>query len=334
MLFCQQGSDILRTVGDTIPVRAPAFEKATDPYFLLAASKVIAQEKPDVVHVHCRRGDTFACLAAKICRTPAVILSRRVDDPIPRSLGNYLRFRVLCDHVIAISDSVRRVLLGAGVPRNRLSLVRSVIDSSQYRVPRDRAWFSHEFGVAEQEIALGVVGQLIERKGQAFMLRAMPAILRRFPGCRLLFFGKGQMAKPLKALANDLGIADRVIFANFREDIPRILPNLDLLVHPAISEGLGVSLLQASAAGVPIVAGDTGGIPEVVKHLQTGWLVPPCDSKSIEEAVRCALSSPDLAARLARNAQAHVELEFGVDRMIEGNLKVYREVLAAKSRII
>ncbi|MDO8585843.1 MAG: glycosyltransferase family 4 protein [Armatimonadota bacterium] len=330
-LLCPEGSGIQRELDGQAPVYAVPFRSAGELGFIFRAARVIRRVKPDIVHLHSRRGaDVLGAMAARLCRAPAVITSRRVDDPIRRNLWNRVRFGPLCDRVVAISEGIRNVVIAGGVPESKVSLVHSAVDVAQYRKPRDRRWFETEFGLQGDELAVGVIAQLIRRKGHAFLLRAMPDILRTVPKCRLLFFGQGGDESELRDLVDSLGLSDKIIFAGFRTDMERILPNLDLVAHPALTEGLGVSLLQAAAAGAPIVAAAAGGIPEIVLHLKTGWLIPPSDSAAISEAVCSALTDRDLAQRLARNAREHVEANFGLDQMIEGNLKVYREALAAR----
>lgn len=330
-LLCAEGSGIQREVEGSAPVRAVPFRRELDVSFIWRAVRIIREEDPDVVHLHSRRGsDIMGSIAARLCRVPVVVISRRVDDPIRQNLWNRIRFQSLCDRVVAISEGIRLVVLEAGIPEDRVRLVHSAVNTSEYRLPRERGWFASEFAVAEGECALGVVAQLIERKGHAFLLRAMPEILRRFPRCKLLFFGKGPAEAYLRKLVESLGLTGVVTFVGFRDDLPRILPNLDLVVHPALNEGLGVSLLQVAACGVPIVAAAVGGIPEIIIDGQTGWLIPPSDSQAIEEAVCEALGTPDLRDRIVRAALEHVEANFGLSQMVEGNLRVYFDTLLAK----
>jgi glycosyltransferase involved in cell wall biosynthesis len=315
------------------PVHAVPFGFECDPAFILRVASVIRKERPDIVHLHSRRGaDILGGLAARMCHVPVVVLSRRVDDPVSDNLWNRVRFRRLCDHIVAISQGIYDVLAGAGIPQDRLSMVHSGIDTSQYNESRDRVWFETELGIGRSDIAIGVVAQLIDRKGHAFLMRAAPQILRQFPNTRLLFFGRGPAEGDLRKLADSLELGDRLIFAGFRQDMPRVYPNLDLLVHPALTEGLGVSLLQAAMSGVPIVAAKAGGIPEIVIDGQTGWLIPPSDIGAIENAVCSALGDPRQAETRAANARAHVDANFSIDQMVEGNLRVYQDLLRARGQ--
>ena len=134
-----------------------------------------------------------------------------------------------------------------------------------------------EFGLTDDALLLGVAAQLIPRKGHDVLLAAMPAILAEQPRARLLLFGRGPQRDALQHRCDELGLREQVIFAGLRDDMPRVLPSLHLLLHPARMEGLGVALLEAADCGVAIVASAVGGIPEVVRDGVNGRLVPPDD---------------------------------------------------------
>lgn len=302
-----------------------------DPGIAARAYSVIRRVNPDVVHLHSRRGgDIFGGLAARLALVPAVILSRRVDDRIRFIPAGRIKY-LLPHKVVAISDGIRKVLHDSGVKNGRVELVHSGIVPSEFRLERDRAWFEREFGIAQDSIVIATIAQLIDRKGHRYLLDVVPEILARFPSAKFLLLGTGPSRVALENRVRSLGMQEHVIFAGFRTDIKRILPNLDLVVHPAIREGLGVSLLQAAAAGLPIVATAVGGIPEIVIDGSTGFLVPPADSAAISKSVLTLLSDPGLAGRMAENARKLVESEFSVNQMVEGNLRVYREALLSVS---
>ncbi len=117
----------------------------------------------------------------------------------------------------------------------------------------------------------------------------------------------------------------------FRDDLPRILPALDLLVHPASMEGLGVALLQAAACGIPIVAGRAGGIPEIVHDGENGWLVEPDDSSALAERINTLLDHPEQAAAFGAAGRRLVEQAFSIPAMAAGNLAIYRKTLGARN---
>jgi glycosyltransferase involved in cell wall biosynthesis len=123
------------------------------------------------------------------------------------------------------------------------------------------------------------------------------------------------------------GLANRVIFAGFRKDLPSLLPGFDLLAHPAEREGLGVALLEAAAAGVPIVACAAGGVPDVVAHESTGLLVPVDDPAAFAAGLARLLRAPDERARFAAAARASVEQRHSVAGLVAAHLALYRRVL-------
>jgi glycosyltransferase involved in cell wall biosynthesis len=234
--------------------------------------------------------------------------------------------------VITISDGIRRVLLGEGVAPGRVVCVRSAVDPSPYARACDRAWFTAEFGLPPAARVLGVIAQLIPRKGHRHLFAALPGILQRHPDVHVLCFGQGPLHDELAALVAAPPYRGRVRLAGFRADLPRLLPCLYGVVHPAEMEGLGVSLLQAAAAGVPIVASRAGGIPEVVRDGENGLLVPPADPAALEQALGRLLGDPILVDELGRRGRALVRDEFSIDHMVAGNRAVYAAVLHGRRR--
>ena len=128
-------------------------------------------------------------------------------------------------------------------------------------------------------------------------------------------------------MCRERGIDSQVVFAGFRDDMPRIVPNLDLVVHPAAMEGLGVSLLQAAAAGVPIVACRAGGIPEAVRSGINGVLVDPGHIPELAREIQGLLRNPGQMTALGAGGKQLVQAEFSVDAMVDGNLAVYRAIV-------
>ncbi len=331
-LVCAAGSGIEQEARDRgIPVRPIKIFHDADLCIAFRILRVIRGERPQVVHLHSRRGaDLFGGIAARLARVPVTVLSRRVDDRVRLDPIGRLKHLVLPDKVVAISGGIRDVLIDCGVPAERVALVHSGVVTGEFCYERDRAWFASEFGVPEGAPVIGTIAQLIERKGHRFLFQAAVDILREFPETRFLILGEGAMRATLEAMARDVGISESVIFAGFRGDIARIIPCLDIVAHPALREGLGVSLLQASTSGVAIVGANAGGIPEIVHNGETGILIEPGDAGAIADACIRLLRDPELRAGLGERARAMVETEFSTEQMIEGNLRIYRELLQGK----
>lgn len=327
LVACRPNSDLARAAAPFAQICGIPMAGDMDLGLIPRLYRLIRATRPDIVHLHSRIGaDVMGGIAGRLAGVP-IVHSRRQDNPEPRWMVA-LKYR-LHDRVVAISEGIGQVLLSEGLPAAKLRVVRSAVDARPFQQARDEARFRAELGLPEDSLTIGIVAQLIGRKGHRFLLQAMPSLLEQFPNLHTVFFGKGPQEGALRKLAQQLGLIGRVHLAGFRDDLPRLLPCLDLLVHPALMEGLGVSLLQASSAGVPIVASRAGGIPEAVRDGVNGLLVPPGDVAALGAAVGRLLADRALARQMGEAGQAMIEREFSVDGMVEGNLRVYRELLGA-----
>jgi glycosyltransferase involved in cell wall biosynthesis len=325
-LVCPQGSALAEAAAPFADLYAMPMAGDLDVRIIGGMRRCIRACRPDLVHLHSRIGaDVMGGIACRLEGVP-VVHSRRQDNPEHR-LAVALKYR-LHDRVIAISQQIGNVLLSEGLPRAKLRVVRSAVDWERFAGPCRRTEVCASLGVSPGARLIGVVAQLIERKGHRFLIEALPPVVSEFPDVRVLFFGKGPAEADLRRRIASAGLADQVLLAGFRSDLPDILPCLELLVHPATMEGLGVSLLQAASAGVPLVASDAGGIPEAVRDGVNGLLVPPGDVAALGRAVSTLLRDPGLTRRLGEGGRQLMRREFSVDAMVEGNLAVYRELLS------
>jgi glycosyltransferase involved in cell wall biosynthesis len=213
------------------------------------------------------------------------------------------------------------------VPLTKMSCVPSAVDIDKYQQARDRQWFEQEFGLASNDFVIGVVAQLIPRKGHRYLFDVLPELLQSHPNIKVVMFGQGPLQQEICQRIESSGLRFKVKLVGFREDIPRIMPNLDLLVHPAEKEGLGVSLLQAAAAGVPLVASAAGGIPEIVRHGMTGLLFPIKDTKSLANSIDFMIRQPEQRQQMADSAKELVKVAFSIPAMVKGNLAIYERLL-------
>jgi glycosyltransferase involved in cell wall biosynthesis len=283
---------------------------------------LLRQRRFDLLHAHSRRGaDFFGGIAAAIAGVPAV-LTRRVDNPDTPVLGT-LKYRAY-RQIVAVSSAVRAQLVAEGVPPERVRVIRSAVSAADC-VP---AWspdrFRSEFGLQPGQPVIAVVAQLIPRKGHDLLLAAWPAIRARFPAARLLVFGTGPLEGALVARA---GTSGGVHFAGFRPDLGEFLGHIDVLVHPALAEGLGLTLLEAQAAGVPVVGFRSGGIAEAVADGGTGILVPPGDSVALGDAVAGLLADPARRRSLGAAGHARIAAEFTPAAMAAAYAEVYVDAL-------
>lgn len=322
VLVCTAGSDIAQKAAPYAEIEAIPMHGDLDLLFPVRLSRLIRKHRPDVVQVHSRRGaDLWAGICARRHRVPSIV-TRRVDN---REWPPFARFKYgTYDRVISISEGIRQVLLDEGLKPEGVTCIHSVVNPADYRQAADRAWFAEQFGIPPASPVIGVIAQLIPRKGHRYLLEIAKELVSGFPGLRIVFFGKGPLRQELEELVAKRQLTEVVSFAGFRNDMPRILPCLDLVVHPALMEGLGVSLLQAAAAGVPIIGARAGGIPEIVRDGVNGRLVEPGDARQLLAAVRELLADPDLRSRMGQAGRELVQSQFSIATMVDRYRHLYR----------
>ena len=286
--------------------------------------KIARWEKPDVIHCHSRRGGDFlGGMASALARVPAVV-SRRVDHPEAQWIAK-LRYRPF-RKVIAISENVAAVLRENGVDEERLTIIRSAVDVERFQEPPARAELMEEFGLSDGQFIIASVGQLIPRKGHRYLLEAMASLSKRMPRARLLVFGQGSLEADLLKQASRLRLDNVVQFAGFRGDLDRYMGAFDLLVHPALREGLGVSMLKAAAAGVAVVAFDVAGSREAVVNGRTGILVRPKDTAALEQAILTLAENHALRNAYGEAARSRMREEFSIEAMADRHIELYESL--------
>ncbi len=324
-LVCPPGSDIAAAAGEQgVTVRCVRAGGDFDVGFIWRLAQVLRETRPDVAHIHSRRGaDTFGGLAAHLAGVPAV-LSRRVDSVEVRGLGR-LKYG-LYRRVIAISSCIREQLAALGVPATQLRCVRSAVATAENTRQVSRQEFLDEFGLSVQAFPIAVVAQLIPRKGHRVFFEALTQLRQTHPEVRAILFGIGPLQAQLAARVTALGLDENVRFVGYYQALDRFIGHFKLLVHPAEREGLGVSVLEAQAAGVPVVGFRAGGLIEAVAEGRTGLLVAPGDVSSLAAAIGQLVEDDGRRRQMAAAGPVQVSEHFGVDAMVAGNLAVYGEV--------
>ncbi len=307
--------------GDLHRVEAP-FLTEIDPVTILRLARAVKHYKIDLLHAQTSHAHLTACLVRRVAGRGKVIVHRRVSfAPRPHPFNRWKYS--MPDTYVAVSRKVADVLVEYGIPESKVRLVHSAVDLARMDVaPISRA----ELGVPEGVPLLGSAGALVGHKDHATLLDAMPTVLQRFPQARLLIAGEGELRSALTAQIARLRLGDAVTLLGRREDAPRIIKTLDVYISSSWSEGLGTSVLEALAAEVPVVATDAGGVFEMVIDGRTGRFVPQRDPAALAEAIVQSLEDRPKSLEMARNGRAHVLEHFTVQRMVEGNLRVYDEL--------
>lgn len=327
LLVCPIDSDVGKAAEGLATVLPVSMKGDLDIGLYFRLKRLIKQHKPDVVHIHSRRGaDLWGRLAANHLQVP-VICSRRVDNTEP---GWFARWKYHgYQHVITISEGIRRVLLAEGVNPQHVTTVHSSVDLSKFNLAPNRKWLNDEFNLSHDDFVIANFAQMIERKGQRMLIENFSKILDVLPQAKLLLFGRGAKKEEYQALVEERGLQTSIKFPGFRSEMPQIMSSVDLVVHPASMEGLGVALLQSAACRKAIVATAAGGIPEIVINQHNGALLSIGDSDGVTNAIIELGGDDNKRHEMGMRGRTLVEEIFSIDAMSKGNLAVYKQVLAS-----
>jgi glycosyltransferase involved in cell wall biosynthesis len=289
--------------------------------------RMIRQESIDIVHAQTRVTQVMGDLLSKV--TSAAYCSTCHGFFRPR--WHRIIFPCWGKAVIAISPAVQQHLKNdLRVADERIALIPNGVELDAFPLKSEdekralrRAW------QLPGGPLLGIVARLSDVKGHAVLIDAMPAVLARFPDARLLIVGEGKMEASLKKQAAGLGLEQRVIFLPSVNRTADILPMLDIFILPSLQEGLGLSAMEAQAAGVPVVASRVGGLASLIEDGRTGRLVEPRNSGQLAEAVLDLLEHPQDAEAMGRRARAFIEREYSAEQMARDTVKMYEKILSA-----
>ena len=289
-------------------------------------SAFIGRVRPHIVSTHGVRATVVAAPLAKWQGAKVVETYHGGGEGSRSRLVPHRMVSRFVDRAIAVSEAARAFLTSAGYPADKVVVVPNGRDLSTFRPGIGREAVRRELGIDRAVPLVGVFGRLESRLGHAEMLEAWPSIAAEFPAARLLLIGDGSLRSRLQARARDLGIAAGVIFAGRRADVARVLDAIDVLVLPALSQGLALAAIEGSAMSRPVVATAVDGIPEVIREARTGRLVPPADPAALSRAIRGVLRDPLGAQRMGRAGRDFVLDRFSLERQVSSTARVYREV--------
>lgn len=296
--------------------------------------------KPDIIHSHGVKANFFSRLAARgICKVILTTVHSYLRYDYLHPLAYFIvsvmerTTRIWNDHYIAVSGALGEILQKQGIPAKSISVIYNGIDIAPFRKTEvwdeDRARLHAEWGIAADEYVYGSVARLVPVKGLSYLLEAFSRISKEEePGkkLRLVLVGDGPEREPLQEKARSLGVEQQVTFAGFRRDIPACLHAFDAFVHSSIYEGLGYTIIEAMAAGIPVVATNVGGVKEFVKPGSTGLLVEPANEALLADAMKTIAASPERCRQMTKEALALVENTFTIEQMSEQTLALYHQL--------
>ncbi|MEX1254786.1 MAG: glycosyltransferase family 4 protein [Dehalococcoidia bacterium] len=313
-------------------IQAPYRPGASALTRLRALRRVYAGERIDVVHLHspAAGGQAVAALASRLAGCATIATYHQVQPwraPLRSRLLNRLVHSFVIDTTIAVSTGVRATLAAqTGVPASRVVVVHNGIDASD---PSRRA--ADAPSRARGEVRLAYFGRLSPEKGLSTLLRALAPLAERCPGTRTWIVGDGPQRVELEALAGQLGVASRVQFFGFQPDARALMSDVDILVHVPEYEGFGLVVLEAMAAGLPVIVNDSpGGLADIVVPGETGLVVTTGDVAALADGLALLVADPGERARLGENGRVRCEREFSARWMAERTAAVYEDVISRR----
>lgn len=275
--------------------------------------------RPDVVHTHDNRSLFYAGPAARLAglRRPRVLHTRHWWQiaMTPREARAHRYMAALADRFVCVSELVHRASAEEGIAPGRLRTILNGIDVGRFAYTGPRAGGP-----------LVTVARLSPEKDVANFVRAVAILAREAPSIRAEVAGGGACLDELVALADELGVADRVAFLGEVRDVPAVLERASAFVLPSKAEGIPLTLLEAMARGLPVVATRVGGVPEVVVEAETGYVVPPSDPAALAAAMGRVWGDPELGRRSGEAGRRRAEERFDVRRMVADYEATYEEL--------
>ena len=331
----KQGIEII-----DVPSLVRRISPTNDLRCLVSLFRLIRKAKPHIVHTHTSKAGILGRLAAWMARVPVIIHTphghvfyghfgrslSRIFLQMERMLGK------ITHHQIALTpeESNDYLRLRVSKPSNT-SVIHSGVDVHRFiKEAKQRARKRKELGIPPDSLVVGYVGWLIPIKGVTYLVTAMTKVLEKHPKSLLVLVGKGddkgEEEIKLKEQVEGAGLTDKVHFLGWRPDVDEIMGCFDIFVLPSLNEGMGRVLVEAMAAGLPIVASRVGGIPDLVKDGKNGRLVPPGDATALEKAISSLLADKETRKRMGI-AGKRICRQYSTEAMVEQIDNLYRKLL-------
>jgi glycosyltransferase involved in cell wall biosynthesis len=306
----------------------------------------LRSQRIQIMHSYNFYANMFAIPAARMARIPVVLASIR-DRGVYLTPKQKLAQKAVCrlaDRILVNAESIREWLLEQGYQESRISVIKNGVDMSRYTGTSNSSHIRRDLDIPESAPIVVLIARLNPQKGVDEFIRAAAMLKRSHPNARFLIVGaklqyqEGVFSQDqkyldeLQQLADDLGVGDNVIFAGHRNDTPEILAEAAISVLPSHSEGLSNTLLESMAAGVPTVATNVGGNPELVKDHFNGILIPVKSPARLAQAIQEILDDPRLANRLGNQARMMASNEFSLEKMTADTERLYRAELSLNRR--
>ena len=318
-----------------VPSLVRRISPASDILALYDLVRIIQKEKPDIVHTHTSKAGIIGRLAAKITKVPYIVHTPHGHvfyghfGPLLSRIFIWIEklFSFFTDRMITLTEGEKKDYIERSLcPPEKLFKIHSGVDIEKFkRVPVSAVEKKRSLGLAQNGLVVGFIGWLLPIKGPMHLLKAMEDVWQDYEDIVLVFIGKGDLDVDLRTAALKASTNGRVNFLGWRNDIDEIMPIFDIFVLPSLNEGMGRVLVEAMAAGKPVVASNVGGIPDLVQNDINGLLVPPGDEKALAASIKQLINNPVQAKLMGQHGRVLCN-QFSVEEMVEKIDNLYQEL--------
>ncbi len=316
--FVQAGIDLIKVPLNTKNEISPKLLIS-----FLKLKKIAASLDIDLVHSHSRTTQVLGCCLAWALGRRHIFTCHGFFKPrLSRRM-----YGCWGEKVIAISQQVKEHLINDfKLDKDMIEVIHNGIDVKKFGSFSGRDTLRAKFG-GQDTLLVGIIARLSDVKGHAFLIQAMPAVIKKFPQVKLLIIGQGKTEKSLQQEVRKLSLENNVIFIPEISNTRDLLAALDIFVMPSLQEGLGLALMEAMAQGLAVVGSSVGGIKTLIQDKVNGLLVEPASAKSLQEAITLLLVDAALRRDLGAGARQFICANFSQEAMTDQTELVYRQAL-------
>ena len=311
----------------SIPHISLPFSSSLDFRTALGLKRYCREQAPALMHLHSSKSHGLAVLSAWLGNSTPMVLSRRVDFPLKKNWLSQKKYNHSgIRRIICVSDAIRQIVQqDISQPEKALS-VHSGIDLTKFSTEAIGNLLRQQYNIPADDWLVGNTAALAPHKDYFTFVNTVELLEQEgFPAFYFII-GTGPLEQEIKAYVKAKGLEHKIIFTGFLNNIAEVLPELDLFLMTSKTEGLGTSLLDAFASKVPVVATAAGGIPEIVRHEETGLLAPVGDARQLARHVKTLHQNKQLRDKLVPSAYSFVQ-SFSKKHTAQKTLAIYREVL-------
>lgn len=327
-LICQPNSEIQRYCASRqLPYKAIRMRNEFD--FIAGARIALYCRKNNyrILQLHSSHALAIGIWAKLFNRKLKLIAVRRVDFHIKKNWFSQFKYKsTYLDKIVCISDAIKRVLIEDGVSQEKLVTIYSGIDIHRFTNEISTNHVRENYNIPQDHILIGTVAAIEDHKDYPNLLKAARIVIDNHNKCTFMAVGDGSLKDDMLQLAKQLSLDGQFIFAGFQSSVGQYLKSFDIFVLASHLEGLGTSILDAQAIGLPVVASNVGGIAEIVQHGVNGLLVPPKNENALAKAILHIIQDEDLKRRLSENSLRSIN-RFDIKHTVNSNLKLYESLL-------